>query len=414
MLTGAETLFLEILQAAMEGRAYGLGREDIRDLPAVFELAGIQSLVPLVCEAVWESVPGGLAEGLFAPWRDRAVGDVVSQTVRTADFLALYGCLGEKGLTPTVVKGITLRRLYPRGDFRISADEDLVIGEGELPAYHEALTGYGFRPEGGVGDPEEAHEVSYVKEDTSLCIELHKELFDPGMPYLSAMNRYFDPGAGITVRAGGQEIRTLDHTGHLLYLVCHAFKHFVYSGFGIRQVCDIMMLSGACYEEIRWEEVMDSCRQMGIESFARAVFAIGTKYLVPGLSLPEMPAGREEDGDPVDEEPLLKDILAGGLYGSSSKSRLHSSNMTLFALGNPDSKGRQGMWHSVFLPLEDMVPKYPYLKERPYLLPAAWAQRVLNYLKETRSGGEGDNDTLESIRLGEQRVALLKYYRIIP
>lgn len=28
-------------------------------------------------------------------------------------------------------------------------------------------------------------------------------------------------------------------TDHLLCLLCHAYKHFLYAGFGIRHVCDI-------------------------------------------------------------------------------------------------------------------------------------------------------------------------------
>ena len=34
-------------------------------------------------------------------------------------------------------------------------------------------------------------------------------------------------------------IRILAPTDHLLCLLCHAYKHFLYAGFGIRHVCDI-------------------------------------------------------------------------------------------------------------------------------------------------------------------------------
>ena len=56
--------------------------------------------------------------------------------------------------------------------------------------------------------------------------------------------------------------------------------------------------------------------------------------------------------------------------------------------------------------------RYPYLKEKPYLLPLAWVNRILKYGKET-AGGSADNNAAQSIKIGNGRVALLKEYRII-
>ena len=44
-------------------------------------------------------------------------------------------------------------------------------------------------------------------------------------------------------------------TDHLLYLILHALKHFLYSGFGIRQVCDIALFSERYRDEIDWSRV---------------------------------------------------------------------------------------------------------------------------------------------------------------
>lgn len=42
-------------------------------------------------------------------------------------------------------------------------------------------------------------------------------------------------------------------------------------------------------------------------------------------------------------------------------------------------------------------------------LPAAWGQRIWTYLREG-----GGSAARESVAIGEQRVALLKKYRVIP
>lgn len=35
----------------------------------------------------------------------------------------------------------------------------------------------------------------------------------------------------------------MNASDHLFYLICHALKHFYHSGFGIRQVCDILLFA---------------------------------------------------------------------------------------------------------------------------------------------------------------------------
>ncbi|OKZ76884.1 MAG: hypothetical protein BHV98_07440 [Clostridium sp. CAG:217_53_7] len=63
-------------------------------------------------------------------------------------------------------------------------------------------------------------------------------------------------------------------------------------------------------------------------------------------------------------------------------------------------------------PARQLAGRYPYLKEKPYLLPVAWINRILKYGKET-AGGSADNNAAQSIKIGNGRVALLKEYGII-
>jgi len=66
---------------------------------------------------------------------------------------------------------------------------------------------------------------------------------------------------------------------------------------------------------------------------------------------------------------------------------------------------------SVFPSMKYMSGKYAYLEKHPYLLPIAWGSRIVTYGKSTRERKGGD--PAKSIRLGNERVALLKEYGII-
>ena len=65
-------------------------------------------------------------------------------------------------------------------------------------------------------------------------------------------------------------------------------------------------------------------------------------------------------------------------------------------------KAGNGLLRTVFPPARQLAGRYPYLKEKPYLLPLAWT-----------AGGSADNNAAQSIKIGNGRVALLKEYGII-
>ena len=116
----------------------------------------------------------------------------------------------------------------------------------------------------------------------------------------------------------------------------------------------------------------------------------------------------------IDEKPLLLDIIRSGVFGASTMSRLHSSNMTLTAVeNNKNSLKKNPLLSTIFLPLESMEGRYPYLKKAPYLLPAAWLQRVAKYGTEVLKGNRKNNSTKDTVITGNKRIELLKFYNII-
>ena len=105
----------------------------------------------------------------------------------------------------------------------------------------------------------------------------------------------------------------------------------------------------------------------------------------------------------MDEAPLLEDILLGGVYGSATESRLHSSTMTLSAAAGQPSAG---LSRSLFPSAKQLQDRFPYLEEKPWLLPWAWGTRLIYYL-HTKPDSRG------TVATGNQRIALLRTYGII-
>ena len=404
-----EKLFLESLKLAIRGEKYsGDIVLDDRDWQVFFALASAHHVLPLVFDALRE-VPQLKEKEFTQEIKQNIRRQVFMHIQKTGEFLRLYKLLLEKGIIPLVVKGAVCRSLYPNPELRISSDEDILIPEKDTLPCHDIFTAIGLTtPE---TDLEKAHELPYRKKGSSLYIELHRSLFpresDAYGDFNSYFTKVFDNICEVDVQ--GNKILSLSPSEHFFYLICHAFKHFLHSGFGLRQVCDILLFAEKYREEIDWTKVFENSKAIRAEYFTAAMFRMGVRHL--GFSPDALP--KEFLSLECNEEAMLGDLLDAGVFGSSTMSRRHSSNITLEAVvsGKQGKKGRNSLILALFPPAKSLEGRYPYLKEKKYLLPLAWVQRIASYGRE--SAGQKNNSAAEALKIGAERRELLKKYKII-
>ena len=397
-LTATERQFLHIAKAAVSG---GEVTAESVDWPAIFTLANQQKLLPILFEATRKTPAAAENAALFAAVKQQVIAQVLHQTVRASAFASLYQTLRAAGLHPVVVKGQLCSRLYPLKDHRISADDDLYIPDAEFMACHKQLLANGLTTDTPVDELATADEVSYTKNGSPLYIELHRHLFDSAEDAHDELNHFFTDINPVEMDGF---LAMLPHE-HLLYLLLHAYKHFVRSGIGLRQFCDIGLWARAYHAEIDWQRLHEQCESVHAATFAAAAFCIARDDLGIGFDLPA------PWSDAVDAEPLLHDSLCGGVYGSNDLTRLHSSTVTLNAVKASRTGEKSGVLRTVFPKRAYLERRYPYLKKRPYLLPVAWVQRIAHYAGEKQSGA--DNSASGSIKLAKGRIELMKRYGII-
>ena len=137
------------------------------------------------------------------------------------------------------------------------------------------------------------------------------------------------------------------------------------------------------------------------ECFAAAVFDAGERYF--GMEYPPF-------FERADCTALINDALDGGIYGASDMSRKHSGSMTLEAV-DASEKGKTGrpLLRTLFPNRSVMEARYPWVKKSAALLPAAWTARIAKYAVSRGT----DSSAAESIRIGNERIELMKYYKII-
>ncbi len=411
--------FLTVYRYALNQNAGKMQLEALLDkmnttaLKQLFALADSHCVFPMVFDTIYKSSGDDKKNNVFFQKEKRKAEKLtVSQARMTAEFLKLYCFLLKRNLHPIVMKGIISRNLYPEPEQRSSSDEDLFIPEEQFPLYHQAFTDYGLHIASENVEIEKDFEISYCND--KIFIELHKKPFPPESKVYGDLNRFFANinNKKITQKIYGVEISTIEYTDHLFYQICHAYKHFLNCGIGIRLVSDLVLFSLTYKEQIDWRKITEQCRKIHAFDLCSALYRIGEKYLYPNCfpdSLKEIWHTSE-----ADELSLLEDIIAGGLYGTSNENRLHSANLTLYAAEKEATEVRSSaVFYALFPSFSSMRIRYPYLKKYPFLLPFAWLQRIINYGKDSILHGRSMNQVSETIRIGNERVELMKRYRIL-
>ncbi len=408
VLSHPEQMLLEAIRAAVRNeRAAWEKPVSDADLTAFWTLARSHKLLPAAfaavcgCESVRQS-------SLFDACKKQAALQIAQQTQKTSDFLSLYGAMQTAGFHPLVVKGIVCRSLWPNPDLRISADEDLLIAEEEFSSCCQWLRDYGLMPTGTPS--EQSFEVGWRSESGPIYIELHKALFAPDSDALRDLNAFFADAhrnADILSTENGVQVLTLCPQEHLLYLLLHAYKHFIHSGFGLRQVCDIGLMARQYAGRIDWQQLYLQCAQAQILLFAAAVFQIARQVFEIQWELTD---GWAEIS--VDHQPMLLDLIDGGVYGSSEPGRLHSASVTLNAVEAERRSVRSSILSSVFPSKSRLAGRYPILNRHPALLPIVWIDRLAKYAAECTKTNSGS--ARSSLQTAKQRRELLRLYGILP
>lgn len=201
-------------------------------------------------------------------------------------------------------------------------------------------------------------------------------------------------------------------TDHFLYLVLHAFRHFLAGGFGIRQVIDILLFQQKYYDEIDQDYIVKSLSKVHADKFLGDLIYIGNKYL--GFSLPEISSQNCPDE-------LLEDLFYGGIFGNETHEERTALELTKAAVANVHSSEQSEktgrfttlgtMRKLVFPSRRQIINSYPELEEHPWKLPVCWVRRWSKFLKYRKlSSG---NLAAESMKISKRRIELLKKYDIL-
>lgn len=401
--------FLSLLKSSLKNEKYDGEKIDFEDLVYIYKMSEIHHVVPMIYNAAYNEDFFKECDANFqAMFKSSAFRYIFSQIQRTNHFLEVYKKLSEKNIKILVFKGIIFRNMYNNPDDRISSDEDILIKKEDYEKVKEFFLSEGFE------FIDKGEECAYFSKSTGLCIEVSTSLFSHESKAYGHLNKLFEDvfEKSIKINIDKIDILTLSHEQHLIYIVFHNMKHFLTGGFGIRQVADFSKYIETYGEYINWEKFWLDLKDLNYDTFALNLIEISLKYLGfndDKITYPDNITSFDELKNSqkyyINSESLINDILDAGVFGASTMDRKHTALMTLDAV---EDKKKSNRLKAVFPNVNYLKDNYTYLQKYPTLLPVAWGQRILSYLKKNKT-----SSYINTMELGKQRIELLKEYKII-
>ena len=401
--------FLSLLKSSLKNEKYDGEKIDFEDLVYIYKMSEIHHVVPMIYNAAYNEDFFKECDANFqAMFKSSAFRYIFSQIQRTNHFLEVYKKLIEKNIKILVFKGIIFRNMYNNPDDRISSDEDILIKKEDYEKVKEFFLSEGFE------FIDKGEECAYFSKNTGLCIEVSTSLFSHESKAYGHLNKLFEDvfEKSIKINIDKIDILTLSHEQHLIYIVFHNMKHFLTGGFGIRQVADFSKYIETYGEYINWEKFWSDLKDLNYDTFALNLIEISLKYLGfnnDKITYPDNITSFDELKNSqkyyINSESLINDILDAGVFGASTMDRKHTALMTLDAV---EDKKKSNRLKAVFPNVNYLKDNYTYLQKYPILLPVAWGQRILSYLKKNKT-----SSYINTMELGKQRIELLKEYKII-
>ena len=283
---------------------------------------------------------------------------------RTADILSLFN---ENNIPVIVLKGLVVREYYPKPDLRTMCDSDVIIHKDDLEKVRKLLLKRGFVEEEDAG-----HHIAFL--NNSFNLEVHwtlaNESFSKGQECFQV--RIWDDA--MKIKVGGVDTLSLSLEDLALHLCAHMASHMAISGFGVRQLADLVLLVEHKGNEIDWNEFKDKAKKSGLTQFATGMFKV-CNYLFD-MKIPKQLNIKNSRNDEEIIKLVVNDIFTGGVYGQRDLSFSFRAQVG-YDIDDDSTFSIIKRYIQVILPpVSKLSDRYAYAKKYKILLPIAWIHHI--------------------------------------
>lgn len=283
----AQDILLKLIRIAL----WGPGRDELTSMPEwnkVLQLAKQQTLLGLVADAI-PHLPEEFrpAPQVAAKLHATAINIYRSHSLLNRTLAGLKACLDSHDIHCILFKGQGAALNYPNPLSRQCGDIDMYVGNKNFEKALKVL-----KPE----SDDSVSNYKYLKhfnvEKDGVELEIHRiaEII-PGRRmnnlFQEWSERYLEGNNLDVVEIGGVAVNLPPHQFNALYIMNHAWHHFMNGGIGLRQVCDWTMFMHRHHADIDPVVLEQDLKTFGLTRAWQIIAGVAVEYL--GLPAEECP-----------------------------------------------------------------------------------------------------------------------------
>lgn len=371
----SNALLLKLIKSTLTNDTSIISGIDIRLQSQVYEEGVSHQISPLLYHSFKALVRPAQVD-ILSSWHQTYFIDSMKHSFYLEQMKPLLKKAVDAGIPVTLFKGIYTNNLYPQNAYRSMSDYDLFVPSKFLEPFGDLLLEAGYEIDKNIG--EDIH-IAY-NHKTMKTIEIHHRVVSQNLPpHYRGFNAVFADSL-IPYDFDGIPVTIPNNEVHALYTCIHMMGHLVTSGFGLRGVVDVYLLTHK--EDFNWTYFLELSREHQLESFAMSIVKMCVDYF--GLLVPNHIQEAYETIPKDIYQTLLSDMWYTGEFGIKSKSA--KSNSAYASLMTPKKSHHQFSWTDVWPKYKYMKIHYPILKKVPILLPLFWVIRIIKVILAFRPG----------------------------
>lgn len=391
---------IDIMKASIYGEKFILKNNNINWFKFISE-AKEHNISSLIYYTLDRSSLNNIEKKTLEKWKKEVMIENIIQVQHIKDINKIISDLKKRNIEIIVLKGLVLRKYYPKPELRSMSDSDILVKEEDLSDVNEYLIDNGYVKN---NDDNDIHEGFMCP--GKLEVELHWKLVNSD--FIRTNISDFEENLWINkikTEIDGEVTNTLGTEDFLIHLCLHMAVHIKNKGFGLRQLYDLSVYIKNNYDYINWTRFMSK-----ISSYKLLKFTNGLLVLINKLFDIKIPDNIINNDDIKERDILLllENILISGVYGKKNQKE-EFSNMDR---DNINISRVKRVINYIFPDKGYMTSRYSYAKKFTFLLPISWIHRIIKCIFGKYGVVQSIKFTRQTLKMNDIRKNVIKTFSL--
>lgn len=312
-MDNSELMFLEILSAGIRGKSAEkfFSNTDWDYIISLAQRHNVERIVYLgLCRSTFISEVGPKRLALLK-YLSQQTDKLQEKHIKRMS--EVFNNIYSKNIIALPLKGLVISTLYPMANERSMVDADILINKDDLSKVKKILFSMGYSL---INDHNEPFHIAFSHPEYPV-IEVHWQLFSKEsmeadrdiIRYEKLMWKHL-----IDFNVGETKTKTLSYEDLAVHLSMHMAEYITTTGFGLRHLCDLVLLVEKKGGEIDWDSFIMKTGIYGFERFSIIILALCNELL--GMKVP-VGIDTKGLGNKKYMDTLIGEIIKCGTYGNT-------------------------------------------------------------------------------------------------